>query len=305
MGRVPTRPGVRMQKHPLVIVILLAIVACAAAVATSFALRPEPAPEPTASPRVICLMPPITETLYDIGAQHVLVGRSDYCEFPPQAADIPPCGSSLVPNVEAIARLEPTLILALEARGSAREKLQPLAPTEFLPWTTGREVIDSTRKLGALTGQEAAANELADTLEQALASTVSDNSPTVLFVMAHSPGELKQVVFMKRNSLHGAILEAAGGRNAVTYDEPGVPLLSLENVLRLDPDCIVLLSMVELTAAQRENLLADWRALTPLKAVQTGRLGILHGPHTMPAGKRIPPLVHELRHELQRLNRGE
>lgn len=294
-----------MNKHPLLVVFILALLACAGAVAISLGLRPDPAPAPTDSRRLISLMPPITETLYDIGAGPLLVGRSDYCEYPSLASALPMCGSALVPNTEAIARLKPSLILALDARGSAREKLQPLATTEFLPWTTGREVIDSTRRLGLLTGQEEAANQLADELELALASKVTDTSPTVLLVMAHSPGELKQVVFMKRNSLHGTILEAAGGRNAVDYTEPGMPLLNLEHVLRLDPDCIVLLAMTELSVTQRESLLAEWRGLTPLKAVQANRIGILHGPHTMPAGKRIAPLVRELRSELQRLSDAE
>ena len=288
------------MKHPLVSVLIFSLLAIGAAVGMSLLWQTgetESSPE-----RIVCLMPPITETLYEIGAGDQLVGRSDWCKYPAQAEALPQCGSALTPNHEVIVRLEPTLIIANDSKGTSREDLSGIGHAEFLPWLSTEDMIESTRKLGVLTGHEEEANELADELALALLVPEPQEGPRVLLVMLPEPGRLEPVSFLRRNSVHGQMLHAAGGRNAVNEDVTGVPELSMERVIELDPDIIIMVGIRdELPESERTQLLQDWKRIKPLTAVSTGRIGVVTGPHFYGAGRRLLRAVDDLRAEIERL----
>jgi ABC-type Fe3+-hydroxamate transport system substrate-binding protein len=288
------------MKNPLATVFVAAALAIAAAVALSLLWQEEEAAG--AHERIVCLMPPVTETLYEIGAGDQLIGRSDWCNHPPEAQSLPRCGSALTPNLEAIARLNPGLILANNSSATARDELSGLAPSEFLPWLTAEDMIASTRRLGELTGRRQAANELADEMSLVLLVPPPREGPRVLLVMLPEPGRLEPVSFLRRNSVHGQMLHAAGGRNAVDEDVSGVPEISMERVIELDPDMIIMVGIREkATGSEREQMLADWSRITPLTAVQKGRVGVVSGPHFYGAGRRLLRAVEDLRAEIERL----
>lgn len=292
----------RVKKHPLLIVLLVAAVAVAAAFGLSLALHGEAAAPPQAVQTVVSLSPPITETLFEIGAGELVIGRSDYCDFPPPALALPTCGTALTPNSEAIVRLGPGLIIADESKGTPRDEIARLGNAAFLPWLTAEDIVASTRKLGALTGHIEEANKLADDLAAALSRRAPENAPRVLLVMTPSPGKLEPITFFRRNSIHGRMLEAAGGRNVVDYDETGVPVISAERLISLDPDIIIVIDLNdELPANQRAQILHDWQSLAPLTAVKHGRIGVLHGKHFYGAGRRLLRAIEELQAEIERL----
>lgn len=288
------------MKNPLVVVLLVAVLAVGAAVGLSYAW---PSGGSESSPeRIVCLMPPITETLYEIGAGDQLAGRSDWCNYPPEAEKLPACGSALTPNHEVIVRLNPSLILANNSRATARDDLSGLAHAEFLPWLSAEDMIASTRKLGELTGHVEAANELADEMALVLLVGPQRDGPRVLLVMLPEPGRIEPVSFLRRNSVHGQMLYAAGGRNAVDEDVSGVPELSMERVIELDPDMIIMVGIREsVSDNDRAQLLADWSQITPLSAVREGKIGLVTGPHFYGAGRRLLRAVEDLKAEIERL----
>jgi ABC-type Fe3+-hydroxamate transport system substrate-binding protein len=291
-----------MKKHPLIVVLTVAVAAVATAFIVSlFFERAEPEPTP-GHQRIVSLMPPVTETLCEIGAGDQVVGRSDWCKFPPQVESLPKCGSALTPNAEAIVNLQVTLILANSSEATARDKLNGLGRSEFLPWLTTEEMIASTRKLGLLTGHTEEANKLADELAAVLMVPEPADGPRVLLVMMPQAERIDPVSFLRRNSVHGRMLNAAGGRNAVAEDISGVPEISMERVLELDPDIIIALSIRDdLPESDRARILEGWRRITPLSAVKNGKIGILNGQHFYGAGRRLLRAVKELRAEIERL----
>jgi len=292
-----------MSRKPLLLVLALALAGCAVAWLVAWSMgEPTPADTPQTQTRIISLIPPITDTLFQLGAQDEVVGRSDYCLQPPAATNLPACGTTLHPNLEAIARLRPTLIVGENSVNAAREQLSGLAPAVFLPWLTRDDVVASTRELGRLTNRQAAADRMADEIAAALPQQAPPTGPRVLLVLPHQPGQLTECWFLRRNSLHGAILHAAGARNAVGEDITGTPSLSLERVLQLDPDVIIILhSSNDLASTERTQLLADWRSLTGLSAARAGRIGLISGAVAYPAGRDIVRLVDVLRAEIDRL----
>ena len=285
------------------LVILLAAVAVTAAFGLYFTDFGEEAPGvENDAPTIVSLSPPITETLFEIGAGDRVIGRSDWCEFPSEVERLPKCGTALTPNAEAIVRLHPGLIIADESQGTPRVEIAKLGNAEFLPWLTAEDVVSSTRKLGELTGHIEEATKLADELQAALTAKAPPGAPRVLLVMTPTPGKLEPITFLRRNSIHGRMLESAGGQNAADYDEPGVPTLSAERLIEIDPDVVIVIAYPDdLPESERKQILDDWQQMKPLTAVQQSRVGVLHGNRFFGAGRRLLRAIEDLRAEIERL----
>ena len=246
---------------------------------------------PTNTKRYVSLSPAITETLVALGVGAQLVGVSDYCHYPKQVETISHVGSGFTPRYEAIVALAPTSVFVERVNVANTESLARIVNVESMPWLTLDEVIRSTRKLGNIVGQALVAEQLAQAYESQLKSRVTPESPRVLLAMAHSPGELKEIVFIRRNSIHGGVLEAAGACNAVGEDVSGAPRMSLEQVIQRDPDGIVILQSAPEVNMQ---LVDDWRKLTVLRAVKTNQVRIIAAPEVAIPGPRLLELVKRL-----------
>lgn len=285
------RPGCRLAALPL-----LVAVATAAAEAP---LCPQPASVPR---RIVSIAPAITETLFAIGAGDAVVGVSDYCAYPPEAARLPRLGSTLTPSYETIARLDPDLILSESNVNVPATELRALGPACLIPWLTLDQVVDGIRTVGRVTGHAPEADALADRIRARLTTPPPVDAPRVLLVLASDTSSLHEVWFIRRNSIHGAALAAAGGRNAVDEDVRGLPRLSLQRLLELDPDVILLLVSGKTgDEASVAKLLADWRALTPLTAVRKNRISVVEAPEAYISGPRILAMTDRLQAELARL----
>jgi iron complex transport system substrate-binding protein len=249
-------------------------------------------------PRIVSLSPPLTETLGAIGAGDLLVGISDFCPTQGKTGAVARVGSAISPSYERIARLRPSLIVS-EATITANPKLLgSLARTELLPWLTLEQAAGSVRSLGRLSARVDAADRLAAELERQLGVPARTESPAVLLVIANGP-TLGEIFFVRDNSLHGAALRAAGARNAVPQPVHGVPRVSLEALLELDPPNIIVLALPR--AKARDQLLEPWRKLGSLTAVRTGHLGAILAPDVFSTGPAILDLVARLRGELRQL----
>lgn len=62
--------------------------------------------------RIVSLSPNVTETLYALGAGSFLVGRSDYCNYPQEATNLPSVGTLYNPSLEKLLSLEPNLVIS-------------------------------------------------------------------------------------------------------------------------------------------------------------------------------------------------
>jgi len=269
---------------------------------------PAPADSPASGPssaagrpRFVSLAPAVTETLFALGVDEELVGVSQYCRLV-GFAERPRVGTAITPAFEAIARLEPTLILTSEVAGEQTGPLSRIAPTRQFPWLGLEEVIGSVRSLGAAVGVAERGAALADRMERALTQEPPPDAPRVLLTMSYGDTGGSEFWFIRDNSLHGALLRAAGGRNAVARAITGQPRLSVEEVLRLDPDQVILLVDAEqVDAAEAEARLAPLRRLTALRAVASGRVGLVRRPNVFSGGPGILEVIEPLRAEIQRL----
>ncbi len=61
--------------------------------------------------RIISVAPSVTEILFSIGAGDKIVGRTDYCDYPAEVANIQSIGTLMEPSIEKMAELNPDLII--------------------------------------------------------------------------------------------------------------------------------------------------------------------------------------------------
>lgn len=245
---------------------------------------------PAAESRIVSLAPGITDTLFALGAGAQLVARSDYCDYPAEVSRLPKAGTNLTPNYELITRLAPSLIVGEDNAGARKRELEALGPTLLLPWLSLDEIVKGTRELGARTERKAEGDALADRMQRIL-GVKPPNGPRVLFVIGYQPGKLDEIWFIRENSLHGAALHAAGARNAVAHAVPGLPRLSPEQLVEVDPDAILVLT--EPGKAQPESL-KSWQQLKPLRAIQHQKIELIEAPEAYVQGPRILSLVDRL-----------
>lgn len=257
--------------------------------------EPSPTPEPTpvvemtddlgntvvlyAYPqRIVSLAPSITESLFALGAGSQIVGRDSNSTYPPEVAEITDIGSlwQEVP-LENILALEPDLVIAAEIIAAEKvQQMQDAGLTVF--WLANPKDFDglyrNLRVLAQLTGHADAAEDLIATLQTRV--------DTVTALTADIPEDQRPVVFYELDATDPAApwttgpgtfidtaIALAGGRNAGAALEGEWAQMSLEALLAVDPDIIILADapygVTPESVAQREG----WRALT---AVQEGRV---------------------------------
>src|SRR5207245_9516194 len=100
-----------------------------------------------------------TEILYALNAEHLLVGVTDFCDFPPEAKRQPKVGGMVAPSLEAIIALKPDLVIATTegTREDTFTQLSRVGVPVYL--VAAHPVPDATslmRRLGKLTVRQGA-----------------------------------------------------------------------------------------------------------------------------------------------------
>lgn len=248
--------------------------------------------------RLISLAPSITETLYALGLGDELVGDTDYCDYPPQARLKPHVGALLNPNLEEIVALKPDLVLGqVEAnRIQTVEQLQRLGiPLYGLTAHSVEDTLRSIRDLGTVLDCQAEASKLEARLrarvERVERRVAGLPRPKVLFVVWYRP-----LITAGPHTFISDVIRLAGG-TSVTDDLHGEwPRLSLEEVLRRNPDVI----LFPRTNAMAPSL-GEFRKLPGWKECRAVREGHLYfipdsinqpGPRLIGALEEVARLLH-------------
>lgn len=259
--------------------------------------KDRPAPAGGGRARIVSLSPAMTETLFAIGAGDDVVGRTEYCDYPPEVLRLPTAGTSLRPSYEAIVRLAPTLIVGQAIKDPPLAELERIAPTRLLPWLTVADIAAGMRELGRLSGHVEAAEALAGRFETALSVAAPTDGRRVLLVIEGTFARLDEIYYLRQNSVHGAALNAAGARNAMPEPVIGTPpVMGVEKLIAVDPDAIIVLVARPLSPEERDQIRKDWHALPMLAAVRNDRVRVVDGHDFYVDGPRmlgLIPVLHD------------
>jgi iron complex transport system substrate-binding protein len=247
--------------------------------------------------RVVSLGPATTEALFVIGAGNRVVARSSYCDWPPEARQLPAVGG-IEPDIEAILQLGPDLVVGpsgqwssrlnatLQAHGVATwfpEEIQTLAGVDAL-------LLGLGMRTGHLAEAQAITRGL-DAREDAIAkAVVAVPHPRVILVAAVSP-----VVVAGPRSFADDLLHHAGATNAVT-DGGAWPTLGFERVVELDPDVILDASVTE--SGGITHITPQTPGWGSVRAVREGHVVPLADERVLRPGPRIAEGLAVLAHAL-------
>jgi ABC-type Fe3+-hydroxamate transport system substrate-binding protein len=250
--------------------------------------------------RVVVLDPGISEVFIDLNLVDKMVGRPQYTEHLTELGELAVVGTGITPNYEAIVRANPQFIFTHATRGKALTDLGLIAPTKSFTWLTIEDIARETRALGDLMGVPVEAAALAERVESAMQPQLTENSPRVLMLLGVPSKSSTELWYAKTESLHGAALEAAGGRNAVVAKYDGPPSLSIEALIEINPDVIVVLA-ADATEKTVAGQMEFWANLPMLSAVKENKIGFLTGREHFSTGPRVVAFRAVLATEVKRL----
>ena len=260
--------------------------------------------------RVVSLAPNLTETIYALGLDAKLAGDTTYCDIPPAAKEKPHIGSAQEPSLEAIVALHPDLVLATTSinRAQTADALLKIGVPVYTsaPHTTAG-MLSSTATIADLLGASEQGAKLVAELQQrldALHAALQDRPLAhVLFVVWEDP-----LISIGQNTFIADALRWAGAESIIVANQ-NWPQVSMEEVVRLQPDYVVLTSD-HLAAETHEpvNNLRERPTWRGLRAVELGHVVMASDEFTRPSPglvDAIEALAHELHPEAFRTSAAE
>jgi ABC-type Fe3+-hydroxamate transport system substrate-binding protein len=149
---------------------------------------------PASGPRIVCLVPSITELLCELGLASQLVGRTGFCIHPQDVVSaIPKVGGTKDVNIEKIRRLAPTHVV-VNIDENEKPTVDRLA--EFVPHVVvthpnaPRDNLDLARLMGGIFGAQDAAERWCAAFEEeyaALKALPPGPARTVLYCIWQDP----------------------------------------------------------------------------------------------------------------------
>jgi iron complex transport system substrate-binding protein len=262
-----------------------------------------------AQQRIVSTAPSFTETLFALGAGKRVVAVSTFCHYPAEAGKLPRIGTYLAPNIEAIARLKPDLVLVHAEQPQQNEQLRRLGiRTLALRNTTLDDTMRSIRQVGDAIGSGAEAKALDAAIRARFAAIEKANAGkprrTMLFIVGRTPGRLEGVIAVGKGSYLNDVIRIAGARNVLDESPVAYPHLSMEGILRLNPDVIVDMGDMSVTEGVTKGHLESVRRLWD---TQKSQIRAVREKHLFPVAADIfvipGPRVAEAAEAFQRMVR--
>jgi iron complex transport system substrate-binding protein len=295
----------------LLAVLLLTLAACGGAVSVS------PSPAVTASPfpatltdfqnrsvtvptrplRLVSIGPSITAFLFALGAGPRVVGVDDFSDEPAEAATREHVGGIKV-NFERVVALKPDLVFSVKFSDGTIEKLQSASLNVVV---VDPQSVSDVAKTATLLGKAVGADgeslarsiqQRVDVVKTKIAATTT--RPRVYHeIDASDPAKIFTV---GPGSYINDLIEIAGGTNIAARAGSAYPQLSAEEILRSDPEIIVLAADAYSSKPGDVAARQGWSIIT---AVKNNRMFTIDpnlinrpGPRVGEAAEAYAKLVH-------------
>ena len=243
--------------------------------------------------RIVSLLPSFTEILFAIGAGDRVVGRTQWCDYPPAALAVPSVGDGMPPNIEAVAARKPDLVVLYNAgpNVTAAKQLERVGVrTVLIDLNRLEDLGPATRTLGRLTGLEQRAESLALSMDSLLDRPRPPSTASLAFIVWDNPP-----IIIGHGSFLDELAARAGARNVFGDVAAPSAQVSLETIAARDPQWIAVLS--DSGALPEFAKRREWRAV---RAVRDKHFLLLKGSLFGRPGPRSGEAIKQLRALLAR-----
>jgi iron complex transport system substrate-binding protein len=238
--------------------------------------------------RVVSLIPAATELLFAIGADSLVVGRTQYCDYPERVRAVPSLGDGIKPSIEAVLARRPDLVVLYNSAQNApvAGRLREVGiPSLRINTDVLSDVPRVARILGRLTGRDAGADSLGAAFDIALAHAsrpTGNRRPKILLLVWEQPP-----MTVGRGSFLSELVERAGGANLFADVSASSGVVSIEAVAARNPDLI-------LTTAEGPSAFATRPEWQVIPAVRERRFLQVSGSEFDRPSPRAPAAIRTL-----------
>ena len=219
--------------------------------------------------RIVALTAADCEILCALGAQELLIGRGEYCDYPESVLELPAVQSGSETNIEQIMALQPDVVLMAKMEQSL-EQIEALEAAGIRVVESNAQdiegVYEAIAMISRVVGRDAEAEALIASMQADFADLpTQETEKTVYFEVSPLEWGLWTA---GAGTFMDEIAQLLGMKNAFA-DVDGWSQISEEQVLERDPDFIVTITMYEDGAGSVDEITAraGWQTL---KAVQNG-----------------------------------
>lgn len=191
--------------------------------------------------KIVSMGPNITEMIFALGVSDKLIGRTTYCDYPAEAAEIEAVGTLYKPDIEKIINLKPDILIASTHFSSeSEEQLKELGIKVIVLYEEHEMsgVYTMIDTLGIIVNKSVEAQKIINQMKEkieAVQEKVKDfERPSVYYVVGF--GESGDYT-AGGDTFVAQLLELAGGNN-IAKDASGWNY-TLESLIEADPDIIV------------------------------------------------------------------
>jgi iron complex transport system substrate-binding protein len=190
--------------------------------------------------RVISMIPAQTEIVTILAGVDAVIARTRWDEDP-RLAHLPSIGNALTPSVEWLAAQRPDLVIAWPDAQS-RDVVQRLGDIGIPVYASRVESVAEIRtmieRLGVLLGQSARADSLVRAIDDSLSAVRADVTSLpvqrVLYLLSADPA-----MIAGPGTFVDDLITIAGGENVFADVRQLWPQVSLEEIVRRQPDVII------------------------------------------------------------------
>lgn len=214
----------------------------------------------TKSIKIVTTTPSATELVAALDQTKHLVAVDKFSTFPKEVISLPKIGDFMSPNVEAIAKLKPSLVVLDKTQVDAERMLQKIGiKTLALPMLTIADVKHGLLELGnSLNISEKASSAIADidrSLQKARTAPQSASSNQTLVVIDRAKGKPMSLIAAGPKSYFDELLKSVNLTNALSDSKVDYPNVSLETVFKKSPNLIIDVSIGS------DDAISDWQSI--------------------------------------------
>ncbi len=195
----------------------------------------------TADFRIVTLSPHLAELVFTVGAGDMLVGVSDYSDYPASVTKLPVIGDAFRIDQERLTLLQPDLLLGWKTGTPVHisDNLRQLGfSVELISTTSIDDIPVALRRIGELTGRQVQAQRAASDFSAQLAilaTKYAAEAPVRVFYQL----DARPLYTINGDHFVSDLINICGGTNIFADLRGLAPAVSVEAVLERDPEVLM------------------------------------------------------------------